>query len=170
MFIEVPSSRLCSIQQLQTEVHNFESKVSRLKVVKGKLSENKRFGAMASMDRDMSRLEVEWVRVLDVARGSLDTLWAEHSEWVSEMLSKMDSVLSEGRSLLEKRVKFVDEYPLKQLMASAAKRLLEEVQEFLTHEVLQDKCCIVFNAFLSTHIHVHCTCILYMHMYMLYSC
>ncbi len=136
---------LC-IQQLQSEIHNFQSRVSRLKSVKEKLSQNSKFGATPTLDKDMARLEKEWSRIEGVARGSLDTLWAEHSEWVERRLKEMESIVSEGQGLLDCQVVFLKEYPVKGLMSCAASQLLEVVQSYLTtHEVRIVTCCVNNN-------------------------
>ncbi len=127
---------LSSTQQLQTEINNFETRISRLRAVKQQLAENLKVGAQISLDHDMSRLETEWVRVGNVANGSLDTLWAEHSDWVDEMLNKMEIVVAKAQGLFDIQNKFVNDYPLTDLMVSDANKLLEDVKNIITtHEV-----------------------------------
>ena len=129
-------------QQLQNEIHNFQSSVSRLKSVKDKLSQNIKFGATPTLDKDMARLEKDWSRIEGMVRVSLDMLWAEHSEWVEMRLKEMESIVSQGQGLLDCQVVFLKEYPVKGLMWCAAGQLLEVVQSYLTtHEVRIVTCC-----------------------------
>ena len=121
---------------MKIEIDSFQTRISRLRTIKDQLAENPKVGAKASFDRDMSRLETEWDRVGNVSIGSLDTLWAEHSDWVNKMLKKMELIIAKGQSLFEIQTGFVDGYPMMDLMACDATKLLEDVQNIITtHEV-----------------------------------
>ena len=143
-----------SFQQLQSEVDNFESRMARLKIVKAELLQNSKVGAKHSFDDDMTLLEKEWLRVGDVAQGSLDALWAEHSEWVKERLEKMESLVSRGHGLLDARVRFAQNYPLKMLLSCQADQLLEEVQDMLTSQEVRER---MNTSLLCSCIHYACT-------------
>lgn len=148
---------------MKSEIDNFESSVSRLRTIKADLLKNEKVGAKAAFDHDMSRLETEWQRVNEVARGSLDTLWAEHSSWIDEMLQKMESIVSKGKTVLEARLSFVSMYPLKELMTCDAKKLLDEVQEILTTKEVRTIVHVSVYGYI--YLQKQPTCTLYLYMY-----
>lgn len=111
---------------------DFQSRMSRLKLVKDQLLQNPKVDVKLTLDDDMTRLETDWGSVEDVARGSLDTLWAEHSTWINMMLGKMNYILTRGQDILEKQQNFVASYPLNELMTCDAEDLLKQLQDILT--------------------------------------
>ena len=121
---------------MQTEINDFQSKISRLTEVKNELINHRKVGGKEAVNDDMKLLESDWSRVEKVTRQSLDTLWAEHSCWVQEKIKMMNSFISKGESLLDIELKFVKTYPLEELLVSKATELTEEVREIVTtHEV-----------------------------------
>ena len=124
---------------MQTEINDFQSKISRLTEVKNELVSHRKVGGKEAVNNDMKLLESDWSRVEKVTRQSLDTLWAEHSCWVQEKIKMMNSFISKGESLLDIELKFVKTYPLEELLVSKATKLTEEVREIVTtHEVCID--------------------------------
>lgn len=106
--------------------------MSRLKQVKEKLSQNPKVDVKVALDNDMTRLEREWMSVEDVAQGSLDTLWDEHSVWINEILETMEELISKGQAILDRQQSFVTSYPLNELLTSNAEDLLKQLQDILT--------------------------------------
>ena len=124
---------------MQTEINDFQSKISRLTEVKNELISHRKVGGKEAVNNDMKLLESDWSRVENVTRQSLDTLWAEHSCWVQEKIKMMNSFISKGENLLDIELKFVKTYPLEELLVSKATELTEEVREIVTtHEVCTD--------------------------------
>ena len=110
--------------------------MTHLYSVRKELSVNGKVGGKEIVEQEMTRLEFDWSNIGDVAQGTLHNLWVEHDNWLQEQLLVMKSYMKEGDVILESKVTFINEYPLKRLLSSPAGDLLQQVKILTNdHEV-----------------------------------
>ncbi|XP_019856696.1 PREDICTED: dystonin-like [Amphimedon queenslandica] len=121
--------------QLENEINSFKPKVLHLQAVKKELGSNDKVGKKESIEEEMTQLECDWSLIGNVTKGSLENLWMEHEEWLREQLEIMRDYMREGDGLWDVKVEFINGYPLKRLLESSSKELLQQVKVLTTdHE------------------------------------